>query len=627
MRTVTVGTAGHIDHGKTALVRALTGVDTDRLPEEKQRGITIDLGFAHFDLGTDLRIAITDVPGHEAFVRNMAAGASGVDLGLLVIAADEGVMPQTREHLAILELLGVRPGAVVLSKADLVDPEWLELVRDDVHAELADTAFGAAPIVATSTVTGQGMAELRALLQQAALNVQERSTADLFRLPIDRVFTVRGTGTVVTGTVWSGQLQVEDAVRLLPSGISARVKGLQQQGAAVTRICAGERAAIALAGVAHDAVARGETLVSSNAWEAASALTIYLRVLPDAPRPLKLRDRVHLHLGTATTVARVRPLMGSIQPGATGWAVLRLEQPVVARAGDRFILRSYSPVTTIAGGIVYEATTRPERRRAAHLPLLERLRGPALRERLNAAVELAGWRGLPLGRVPFIVTGEPGVAPDLVRAGDTLFSPVLMAETSSALLRGLADLHERYPLRPFITLERFRQAAPPGAGLALRQEAEARLQASGAIVVRGRAVRLPKWEPRLTPSDEARLLQIQEQLQRNGLTPPAVAELGSEPELEDYLRLLEARQQATPIAPELYMDPAAVRAAQARLRSHLAGGRAAGPAELRDLLGISRKYLIPLLEYFDREGITIRKGDLRTFAEAQAVPDLPGATL
>jgi selenocysteine-specific elongation factor len=500
-------------------------------------------------------------------------------------------------------------------------------VRDDVRAELAGTAFNAAPVIATSTVTGQGLSELRALLQQAALHVQERSAADLFRLPIDRVFTVRGTGTVVTGTVWSGQLQVEDLVRLLPSDISARVKGLQQQSAAVTRIRAGERAAIALVGVPHDAIARGETLVSSAAWEVASALTVYLRLLPDAPRALKLRDRVHLHLGTATAVARVRPLAGSLEPGATGWVVLRLEQSVAARAGDRFILRSYSPVSTVAGGVVYEATARPERRRAAHVALLDRLRKADLRERLNAAVELAGWRGLPLARIPFVVQGEPEIGRDVVRVGDTLFSPRLVDQTGNALLHGLAALHDRYPLRPLIPLERFRQAAPPGAGPELRLEAEARLQAQGALVIRGKAVRLADWEPRLTPSDEARLRQIRERLQRNGLTPPAVTQLGGEPELEDYLRLLEARQQATPISPELYMDPDAVRAAQLRLCSHLAGGRAAGPAELRDLLGISRKYLIPLLEYFDREGITIRKGDLRTFAEAQAVPDLPGATL
>ena len=627
MRTVTVGTAGHIDHGKTALVRALTGIDTDRLPEEKQRGITIDLGFAHIDLRPDLRIAIIDVPGHEAFVRNMAAGASGVDLGVLVIAADEGVMPQTREHLAILELLGVRGGAVVLSKADLVDPEWLELVRDDVRKELAGTPFQAVPIVLTSTVTGQGLSELCAVLEQAALAVEQRRAEDLFRLPIDRVFTVRGTGTVVTGTVWSGQLQLEDAVRLLPSGLNARVKGLQQQGAAVTRIHAGERAAIALAGIAHTAVTRGETLVAGSAWEAVSALTVHVRVLADAARPLRLRDRVHLHLGTATALARLRPLAGTIEPGAEGWAVLRLEQPIVARAGDRFILRSYSPVTTIAGGTVYEATPRHHRRRTADVVELEKLRSSAPSERFGAAVLLAGWRGLAISRVPLTVQGSVSESASVIRIGDTFFQSVLLEQTISALRAALAALHDRYPLRPVIPLERFRQAAPASAGSALRAEAEARLQASGTVVIQSGAIRLADWQPRLSAADEARLLQIQRALQRGGLTPPGLSELGAEPVLEDYLRLLEARQQATAVAPDLYVDPVALAGAQARLRSHLAGGKAAGPAELRDVLGISRKYLIPLLEYFDREGITIRKGDLRTFAVAQAVPDLPGATL
>ena len=627
MRTVTVGTAGHIDHGKTALVRALTGIDTDRLPEEKQRGITIDLGFAHLDLRADLRLAIIDVPGHEAFVRNMAAGASGVDLGLLVIAADEGVMPQTREHVAILELLGVQPAAVVLSKADMVDADWLELVRDDVRTALAHTSFAHVPLVNTSVVNGEGMGDLRALLEQAASRVQARNKADLFRLPIDRVFTVRGTGTVVTGTVWSGELHAEQSVRLLPSGLNARVKGLQEQGTAAPSVQAGDRAAIALAGVAHTDIARGETLVSSDAWEPAHVLTAWVRLLEDAPRPLALRDRVHLHLGTATTLARVRPLQSApLEPGAEAWVVFRLEEPLVARAGDRFIVRSYSPVTTIAGGTVFEAAVAQHRRRVGDLPLLDKLRSPEPRECLEAAVELAGWRGLRANQIALVVAGDPPVNANVLRLGDALFAPGLLEQTSAAMLSSLSELHERFPLRPAVPLERFRQGAPPAASSQLRSEAEARLIAAGAVVLSGGSVRLADWQPRLSAAAEVRVQQIREQIKGAGLTPPSMSELGQEPEVEDYLRLLEARGQAIAVSPEIFMDPEAVHGAVSKLRSHLAETGSAGASELRELFGVSRKYLIPLLEYFDRVGITVRRGDLRTFAGAHAVPDLPGAT-
>ena len=373
MRPLVLGTAGHIDHGKTALVRALTGTDTDRLPDEKRRGITIDLGFASLTLPDGRRISIVDVPGHEAFVRNMLAGASGIDVVLLVIAADEGPMPQTREHLAIIELLGIARGVVALTKSDLVEADWLELVRDDVRAMLSTTVLADAPIIEVSARTGAGVAELTSVIASVATaegevgigiataGVEEtgQTGADLFRMPIDRVFTVRGTGTVVTGTVWSGSLRRDDRVRVLPSGIVARVRGLQQHGQACEEVEAGARAAIALAGTDRDVLARGDAVTSGDAWSAGSILTVHLRVLRDSPAAIRSRQRVRVHIGTAEVMGRVVLLdsdegqgsaaaqvssgfdrvqhgrgdggIAQLSPGGGGIAQLRLEDRAVSK--------------------------------------------------------------------------------------------------------------------------------------------------------------------------------------------------------------------------------------------------------------------------------------------------------
>lgn len=340
MRRLILGTAGHIDHGKTALVRALSGIDADRLPEEKRRGITIDLGFAHLTFASGMELGIVDVPGHEAFIKNMLAGATGIDLALVVVAADESVMPQTREHLDILELLGVRAAVIAVTKADLVDDEWLELVVAEVRETVANGPFAEAPIVAVSAHAPRGFDELVAALEQAGEQIVERDGDDLFRLPIDRVFTVRGTGTVVTGTVWSGALEHDQTVRVLPDGAAVRVRGLQAFGQDRQRVAAGERAAVALAGIPRDQITRGDLLTTDDGWQVSPMLTARVRVLPGAPRPLRHRQRVRFHLGTREVLGRVAVLDGEeIEPGNAGWVQLRLETPVVARAGDRFVLR------------------------------------------------------------------------------------------------------------------------------------------------------------------------------------------------------------------------------------------------------------------------------------------------
>ncbi len=409
IRRFVIGTAGHIDHGKTALVKALTGVDTDRWAEEKRRGITIDLGFAPLSLGAEMQASIVDVPGHEGFVRNMLAGATGIDVALLVIAADEGLMPQTEEHLAIVELLGVQRGIPVISKRDLVDAEWLELVRSEVHARLASSRVRWEPAVAASAVTEEGLDELRTVLRRVAHDLVERSADDLFRLPIDRVFAVAGAGTVVTGSTWSGTVGVGDVVRLLPLGREARVRSIEVHGQAADHAVPGRRTALALVGVDKDELARGDVAVTGPAWRATTVLDAAVELLPATRKPIASRSRVRVHLGTAEVLARVVQTR-AIAPGALGPARLLLESPLVARGGDRFVLRSFSPVTTIGGGVVLDPFPPPRsrlRRRglAADQAPAERLRLLAAEAGLAgvALATLAVRLGIPPSRVTAVV--------------------------------------------------------------------------------------------------------------------------------------------------------------------------------------------------------------------------------
>jgi selenocysteine-specific elongation factor len=355
MKHVVVGTAGHIDHGKTSLVKALTGTDTDRLPEEKARGITIDLGFAFLEEPDGLTIEIVDVPGHERFVKNMLAGVGGIDLAMLVIAADEGVMPQTREHLAICQLLRIKSGLVALTKIDLAEPDWIELVQDDVRSLLEPTVFAGRAIVPVSVRTGAGLSEIRAALADLARSVPAKATDQTPRLPIDRVFTVRGFGTVVTGTLTAGTLSVEDRLEVYPRGIASKVRGLQVHGRTVDRASAGQRTAVNLQGVDRAAVERGDVLAPPGALVPTVLADSTLELLKDAPRPLKARDRVRFHVGTQEVMARVllvdRP---QLEPGEVSYGRFRLEAPIIALPGDRFVIRSYSPIITIGGGTLLD---------------------------------------------------------------------------------------------------------------------------------------------------------------------------------------------------------------------------------------------------------------------------------
>ena len=606
MKRVILGTAGHIDHGKTTLVKALTGTDTDRLPEEKARGITIDLGFAHMQL-QDMSVGIVDVPGHEGLIRNMLAGATGFDAVLLVIAADEGIMPQTREHFAIADLLGIERMVVAVTKADTVDEDWLQLVLADVAEFLENTRYADAPVVACSASSGYGLSDLRRALGEE-LNASTRNrAADIFRMPIDRVFTVRGTGTVVTGTVWSGTATREASARVLPGAQVARIRGIQTHGAPVESAGAGERAAFAIAGVDRDDLARGQMLVD-GAWQEVSTFTGLVRMISDTP--LKQRQRVRVHLGTAEVMARIVVFDDR-------WVQLRMEAPLVARAGDRFVLRSYSPLATIGGGIVAEINRTRKRLSTDDQALLATLIDGNNRERVHTAIVLSGEAGCPEEELPVVAAVTPNEASeslaalsdDVVKIGSLCFSTSLLERATERLMGLVRNYHATHPLRTGI--ERAELIGQLPATLA---EAALLLAEKRDIVKReGSIIREAGYQPTFSPAQNALREQILVALQTGGLMPPTVPELTQtlkSRDLHPVLKLLEGEGKVTAVALDLYLDSATLAEAVASVRSSLAD-KSLPAAEFRSALPVSRKYLIPILEYLDRSGVTQREGDLR----------------
>jgi selenocysteine-specific elongation factor len=613
---VILGTAGHIDHGKTALVRALTGVDTDRLPEEKRRGITIELGFAPLVLAGESftgTVGVVDVPGHDAFVRTMLAGATGVDLALLVIAADEGVMPQTREHLSILTLLGVRGGAVALTKSDLVDSDWLALVTEDVRKLVEGSALESADIVACSAMTGAGLDDLRRALAAAAARVPARNAGDIARLPLDRAFSVKGTGTVVTGTLWSGELDHEAVVRIFPSGRSARVRSLESHGAAVDRALAGTRVAVALAGVDREEVSHGGVLVSErDSWNESTVLRADVALL-DGARSIGVRTRVRFHLGTADIGARIVGAGGRIEAGAIQPVRIALDAPIVARAGDRFVLRMASPAMTIGGGIVTDPT--PPARRAKPW----RSAGATAGERLAwIAFEGAG-QGLAVADIPVRIGVLPSEASALVdstravvRIGDRVYDVAMRARLRDRLAADVRAWHKAHPLEAGLPLQHARSA------LRVRDplfdDLVHDLTERGKIELRGGVLTRAGWKAG-AGADAAKIAELAMALEAGGVSPLSVDELADQfgKETPALLRVLERDGRAVAVAPDRYYSTKGLESLLAALRAVTSDGTDKTASQIREGIGLSRKYLIPFLEYCDRIGISTRRGDLRSF--------------
>lgn len=606
-----IGTAGHIDHGKSALVRALTGKPMDRLLEERRRAITIELNFAPLDLGSGRIAGVVDVPGHEDFVRTMVAGASGIDLVLLVIAADEGIMPQTEEHLAILEQLGVSAGIPVITKADLADSEWLQLVTSEMTERLADSPIDFEPPIAVSARNGTGIEALRNRLMSHASALPPRLSGDGFRMPIDRSFSLPGVGTVVTGTSWSGRLGIGDSVLVLPVGLRARVRSLESYGHAVERSEPRARTAVGLAGLERRAVARGDVLVTDELpWVAASALDVEINVLPGAARPLKQRTRVRLHLGTAEVMARVLPRR-AIEPGETGMARLSLEKPVVARSGDRFVIRSYSPVTTIGGGRVLDPSP-PGRRSAwpeglaSHDPA-ERFRAALIRRR----------EGIEAAALPLLIGLPRAAAAEIAKAetsarlvGDIWITVGTVNEVGTRALGLLREYHRQHisdPGMPLETLRHSLQARDVVVEAALSDFARAgRLRRIEGVVT------LAGFVPHVVGGDSVidRVVHI---LREAHLHPPSVSELESSTGRRDLLavlRLAAARGEVEAVERDRYYAREALDQFTAVLNDLGQQGEII-PGAIRERLGLSRKYLIPLLEWADGKGITVRVGEGR----------------
>ncbi len=608
-RGMIIGTAGHIDHGKSALVEALTGRRMDRLPAERRRGITLDLGFAPLALPEGRVAGVIDVPGHEDLIRTMAAGASGVDLALLVVAADEGIMPQTEEHLLVLEQLGVPFGIPVITKCDLATPDWLEMVSAVVRGRLVDSPVRFGAPMAVSALTGEGLDELRAAIGALAGQGRVRARDDLFRLPVDRVFSLAGSGTVVTGTTASGSIAVGAEIRVLPGDARGRVRSIESHGSPVEHAIPGERTALGLGGIARGALARGSLVVAADApWEESDRMDVRLSLAGGA-RSCDRRTRVLLHIGTAETPAWIVP-RSPIAAGGTGLARVVLERALPVRGGDRFLIRSASPARPVGGGQVIDP--RPPRRAAWPDDLMLDGEGPGLRTLVLRRREGVTLRDLPL------LTGIPARSaermarrdPALARIGDRIVARVSVERAATRLRQALERFHEAHPADAGMPLETLRRAAgSPGwmAESALRSA-----EAAGALVIEGPLARAREFRPRVSGGD-AVLRDVVQRLEAAGLAPPTAAELGVSTRREDMpviLRVAAADGLIVPVERDRYFARKALEEFEAALRELGREGEI-GIAALRERLGLSRKYLIPLLEWADREGLTVRTGDTR----------------
>jgi selenocysteine-specific elongation factor len=623
-RLAVVGTAGHIDHGKTAMVRRLTGVDTDRLPEEKKRGISIDLGFAPLITPAGVRVGIVDVPGHERFVKNMLSGVGGIDLVLLVIAADEGVMPQTREHLAIVKLLGIARGIVVLTKSDLVDKEWIDLVTRDVRALLAATPFAEAPIVSFSATTGAGQAELLAEMDRQLASLPGRSSDDATRLPVDRVFTVEGFGTVVTGTLWRGRVRTGDVLTLEPGGREVRVRRVQVHGATVDEAAAGQRTAVAIHGADRQQIARGVWLTAPGSLRGSTTLDVRFELLEDVPRAWPRIARVRFHLGASEIIGRLT-LLGteSLEPGQSALAQLRLERPAVAARGDRFVIRSYSPSRTVGGGSVIEPVAARRRRHAGGLEQLAVFESGSIEARLlqRLSTETKMISTAEIARLLSETEAATLGALHALRSATRILEPVsgrwLTAERWSAVResieREVRTYAERYPARYGITKGDLKSGLKTSIDAALFDAAFDALVREAALEQRGERVRPAgaPWEP--PAATLSALERIESELNATGLSVPDnatwSAKLGAAAAEATALGFFLGR--LVRVSQDYTYTSAQMEGLESKLAEFLARKPTLNVAEFKELAGVSRKWAVPLLEHSDRVGWTARSGDER----------------
>jgi len=627
---VIMGTAGHIDHGKTSLIKALTGINCDRLAEEQKRGITIELGFAYLDLTPDVRLGIIDVPGHERFVKNMVAGAAGIDFVLLVIAADEGIMPQTREHLEICSLLGIRAGLVALTKTDMVEEDWLELVREEVGAYLAGTFLEDAPIVPVSAHTGAGLEELRGRILELSASFAPDRRSDLFRLPVDRVFTMKGHGTVITGTSISGVLRLGEEIEIVPSGHRSKVRGLQVHGVTTDVARAGERTAVNLYGLEVADLERGEVLAHPQTLFPSPVWDVEMTCLSSSPNPLKHRTEVHFHHGSREVLARLFFLdRDKLEPGDTAICQVRFPSPLPGVFGDRCIVRSFSPLQTVAGGRIVNPLGRKVKRHSRELETLNALGAMAGEELLLAQLRLAGRGGLTVPELRIMtdmesklldktlqLLGGKQLAFQFDREDKRYVGADVLESLGAECLAYLGEYHRREPMRQGLSRAELFSGFGRGMHPKLVHFLVERLVKSGQVVLEGDTLRLPGHVVSLA-SDQSGLRALMETAYVGaGLMPPTTKAFLEEnglaaKDVAQMYRLLMEEGVLIKVSEEFYYSKAAMDDLVGRVREFFAANQEMGPQDFRDITGLTRKFAIPVLEYLDKEKITMRIGDKR----------------
>lgn len=631
MKHIILGTAGHVDHGKTSLVKALTGIDTDRLKEEKERGITIELGFASLTLPDGQLLGIVDVPGHERFIKNMVAGAGGIDMVAMVIAADEGVMPQTKEHLHICSLLGIKKGLIALTKIDLVDPSWLELVTDDVREYLHGTFLAAAPLVQVSAVSGQGLSELLQAIANVADQIEDDYDNGVFRLPVDRVFTMKGFGTVVTGTLLSGSIRVGEEVAILPGQIVAKVRGLQVHNRQVEEAEAGQRTAVNLQGIEKAAILRGDVLAYPSTLIPSRRLDVCLEYLTSAGKKLKNRALVRLHVGASELIARVVLInQDELTPGEMGYAQLVLESPAVVMTRDRFVVRSYSPMMTIGGGMILDSQAVKHKR---YLEQIENdfrsLRDGTDQERTAVMLCRAGLAGITLRQLA-VRTGlhqtaiKNILAEMFAKKQAVLIDKEEMRALAFGLYNGLQErimaqtksYHEKFPLKEGLQKEELKTTLGRLVGAKLFHLVIQDLEKGGRLVVDRENVRLAGHVVDLSGELEDLRAALARLYLEAGLTPPASKEVRKkfadrQAQIDNILGVMLKEGLLIKISADLYFHSEVINKLRNDYKSLLIREGKGSPASFKELTNLSRKFIIPLMEYFDTTKLTIRAGEYR----------------
>jgi selenocysteine-specific elongation factor len=629
MKRIVLGTAGHIDHGKTTLVKALTGIETDRLKEEKKRGISIELGFAPFTLPDGQRAAIVDVPGHERFIKHMLAGAFGIDMVIFVIAADEGVMPQTREHMDIIELLGVDTGIIVITKKDMVDDEWLMLVEEEIKEYIATTILKDAAIIPLSAVTGEGINELVAEIQRLCEKVKERPAFGNARLPVDRVFTKAGFGTVVTGTMWSGQIKIGDTLELLPGMKKVKVRTLQVHNDKVEIAYAGQRVAVNLQGVDVAEVERGNWLATPGYLKPTYRMDAHLRVLASSSRTLKNWNRIRFHLGTDETMARIVLLdRDELNPGEEGYVQIVMEKPVVGYKGDPFVIRYYSPVNTIGGGTIIDANAAKQKRFKEETlnELILKEEGNLidmilfeLESKPNEVInieEIAKKTGCSVDRAAEELKQLVKEGKAIALREDEYMSKFGLDQLADKIINVLAEYHQQFPLRQGYSREEIRSRFLKNTNPRIFNLILKKLEEAGRIEAVDKQIKLP--EHKITPAeDDLRIINIiRQEMKANLFTPPSLEALQQiagvgESRFDEIIAYLLEKGDLVKVSQDMYFSSQAIEEGKNALNQYFQEQPELTLATFRDMFDTSRKYALPLLEYYDRIRFTRRKGDIR----------------